>query len=244
VQSAQLNVTKAQNALLDAQNALADYTIRAPFAGTIAKVDVKKGDQASSGTSAATIITASQIAELALNEVDAAKVKIRQKARLTFDAIDDLSIDGSVASVDTLGTVSQGVVSYNVKIDFTTRDARVKPGMTVNADIEIGSASGLVIPASAIKSQNGQRYVLAFDPPFQATPGRSTEVVTERVPKQIPIETGLSDDTVTQILSGLTEGMQIVVRQSNGTTQIQQAPSLFGNPGARQGGSGAVRIAR
>src|SRR6185503_5946600 len=109
------------------------YTVRAPFSGTIAKLSVDKGDQASSGTTVATIISKNQIADLSLNEVDAAKVTVGQKATLTFDAVEDLSIAGAVASVDTLGTVSQGVVSYVVKIQFTTQDERVKPGMSVNA---------------------------------------------------------------------------------------------------------------
>src|SRR5262249_42286113 len=52
IQSAQLNVTKSQNSVTDAQNTLADYTVRAPFAGTIAKLDINKGDQADSGTAA------------------------------------------------------------------------------------------------------------------------------------------------------------------------------------------------
>src|SRR3989344_9018386 len=57
VRSSQLSVTKAQNALQDAQNNLADYYVRAPFAGTIAAVNIKKYDSAGSGTAIATLIT-------------------------------------------------------------------------------------------------------------------------------------------------------------------------------------------
>ncbi|MDD5433706.1 MAG: hypothetical protein PHE77_03610, partial [Candidatus Pacebacteria bacterium] len=61
------------------------------------------------------------MAEISLNEVDVAKVKIGQRAIITFDAIDELEITGKVEDVDTIGTVSQGVVSYNVKIIFDTQ---------------------------------------------------------------------------------------------------------------------------
>lgn len=217
IQSAQLNVTKAKNAVTDAQNTLADYAIRAPFAGTIAKVDMKKGDSASSGTAAATIITKDQIADLSLNEVDAAKVKAGQKATLTFDAIDGLTIAGTVASVDTLGTVTQGVVSYNVKINFTTQDERVKPGMTANANIIVQTAQdALTVPSSAVKTQNGQSYVLVFDPAL--TNIDTTQSVSSTVtPKSASVITGISDDTNIQIISGLSLGQQIVVRTVSGS---------------------------
>jgi RND family efflux transporter MFP subunit len=246
LQSAELTVTKAQNALLDAQNTLADYAIRAPFAGTIAKVDVKRGDQASSGTSAVTIITKDQIAELSLNEVDAAKVKVGQKATLTFDAIEDLSIAGTVASVDTLGTVTQGVVSYAVKIDFNTQDARVKPGMTVNANIIVQTAQDVLsVPSSAIKNQNGQSYVQVFRPPLPESTDNTTGVLTPRVPENVSVVTGISDDTSVQIVTGLQLGEQIVVRSVSGTASAVPSRATAGgntrNAGFGGPGGGALR---
>ena len=43
--------------------------------------------------------------------------------------------DVPVAEIDTIGTVSQGVVTYNVKIGLDTQDERVKSGMSVSAVI-------------------------------------------------------------------------------------------------------------
>ena len=117
IRSQELSLQQKRNALYDAQSALADYTIKAPFDGVIAAVNVKIGD-AVGGSAIATIVTKQQIAELSLNEVDAAKIKLGQKAIMTFDAIDGLEITGRVADLDTIGTVSQGVVTYNFKIVF------------------------------------------------------------------------------------------------------------------------------
>jgi HlyD family secretion protein len=159
-QAALLSYQKTQNSYQDAQDALADYVVRAPFAGTIAQVGLQKYDQASASSAVAVLVTKQQIATLSLNEVDAAKVKTGQKVTLTFDAIDGLTINGTVAEVDTVGTVSQGVVSYTVKIGFDSQDTRILPGMTVNATIVTASKdSALVVPSSAIKTQGTQTYV-------------------------------------------------------------------------------------
>ena len=110
VQSQKLVIRQKENALADAKAALADYSVCAPFGGTVAAVNVKKGDSVSSGIALATLITEQKIAEVSLNEVDVAQVKAGQRATLTFDAVPDLSISGEVAEIDSLGTVSQGVV--------------------------------------------------------------------------------------------------------------------------------------
>ena len=135
---------------------LADYTVRAPFDGVIAEFNVKKGDTVSAGSSVGMLVTKQQIATISLNEVDAAKVKVGQKATLIFDAVSDLTITGEVAEVDAVGTVSQGVVSYNVKVVFDVQDERIKPGMTVTANIIISSKPNvLMVKTSAIKNQDG-----------------------------------------------------------------------------------------
>ncbi|MEY4744634.1 MAG: hypothetical protein RL272_579, partial [Candidatus Parcubacteria bacterium] len=135
VQSQRLSLKQRQDALTDAQTKLADYVVRAPFDGTVAKFSLKKGDPISSGTVVATMITPQKFAEISLNEVDAVKVKQSDKATLTFDAIEGLEITGEVADVDLLGTVSQGVVTYNAKIVFDTQDTRVRSGMSLNAKV-------------------------------------------------------------------------------------------------------------
>ena len=241
IQSSQLSVTKAQNALQDAQTALSDYTVRAPFSGTLANVNIHRGDQASSGSAIATLISGNQIADLSLNEVDAAKVKVGDKATLTFDAIDDLSIAGTVASINQLGTVSQGVVSYTIKIQFSTADDRVKPGMTVNANIIIDTHQNvLTVPSSAIKTQGANNFVQVFTPPLSDT-GGTAGTVSAIAPQQVPVTVGLSDDTNTEIVSGLTEGQQIVTRTITGTAAAATTGTRTTTPG-RGGFGGGIRL--
>ncbi len=225
VASQELSVKQRENALSDAKEKLADYYIRAPFDGIVAKVNVKKGDSISSA-SAVTFITKQRTAEISLNEVDAAKIKIGEKTTLTFDAVPDLSLVGEVSEIDTVGSVTQGVVTYNVKIVFATQDERVKPGMSVSAAIITNVKQDiLTVPNSAVKSQGNIHYVEI-----------GSDVSTP--PTQQTVEIGVSNDDSTEIVSGLKEGDQIVTRTvaNQAKPATVSAPSLFG------GGGGGNRI--
>ncbi|MEJ0054151.1 MAG: HlyD family efflux transporter periplasmic adaptor subunit [bacterium] len=218
VRSAELSLTKAKNALQDAKDNLADYYLYAPFAGTVSALDATVGTAA--GSPAVTMIGEEKSAVLSLDEVDAAKIKLGQKATLTFDAIDGLMLTGTVSGIDAVGTVSQGVVTYSVTISLDAGDERVKPGMTVSASIITATApNALSVPSGAIKTMNGASYVQVFDPPLAEANTGSAGTPSPAAPKNVPVETGISDDTSTQILSGLGEGDQVVVRANNGTAK-------------------------
>ena len=205
LQSAQLSIQQRQNSLIDAQQQLADYYVYAPFDGVISSVNVQVGDTASSGTVVATLITQQTIAQISLNEVDAAKVKIGQKVTLSFDALPDLTITGKVTEIETLGTVSQGVVTYTVKIGFDTQDDQVKPGMTVSADIITNIKQDiLLVPSAAVKTQGTTNYVLMPNETVAATNINSTTgTILQTQPRQQTVVIGISDDTSTEITSGL-----------------------------------------
>ncbi len=219
IRTQEIQLNKAKDALTDAQGKLSDYYIRAPFSGIVAKVNVKVGDS-SSGSAIATLITQKKIAGISLNEVDVSKIKLGNKATLTFDAVSDLNITGEVSEIDSLGTVSQGVVTYNVQIAFDTQDNRVKSGMSVSAAIITDTKQDvLLVPNAAVKSQGGAYYV---------------EVPDSTTPIRQPVEIGISNDTMTEITSGLKEGDSIITRTvtSSATTQTSSGSS-FRIPGLR-----------
>jgi HlyD family secretion protein len=246
IQSAQLSVTQKENALQDAKDNLSDYFVRAPFAGTITNFNIKKSDSVSPSTAVGTLITTQQLALISLNEVDVAKIKIGQKATLTFDAVPGLTISGAVSEIDSIGTVAQGVVTYDVKINFDTQDERVKPSMSVSAAIITDIKQDvLTVPNSAIKSTNGQSYVESFGGPLPPPTDGLLGSISKVAPNKIPVEVGLSNDSETEITSGINEGDEIVTRTilPSSTVPAAAAPSLFGSGGggANRGGGG-VRI--
>jgi len=236
LQSSQLNVDQAQTALSQAQTNLDNYTVRAPISGTLAILNLHVGDTVSNGTNAATEISPQQIVDLSLNEVDAAKVSAGQKATLTFDAIPDLTLTGIVSNVSPLGTVTQGVVSYTVKIATDAQDPRVKAGMTVNADIQSAVHQNvLIVPSSAVKTTNGSSYVQVFKPAIVDT--ATSPITTNQTPQNVPVTVGISDDTNTEIMSGLTDGEQIITKTTGGTATKTAASTATSRTG---GGAGNV----
>ncbi|HOX21677.1 MAG TPA: efflux RND transporter periplasmic adaptor subunit [Candidatus Paceibacterota bacterium] len=201
IKSQQSAITQKESALADAKENLNEYYITAPFTGIIAQLNVHTGDSVDSlqsyGT-VATLISNDLYASVTLNEVDAANVKAGQKAMLTFDAIEGLDVVGQVDEIDAIGTVSQGVVSYNVKIAFATTDVRIKSGMSVSATIITDSKTDvLLIPNAALKSQGDVNYV---------------QVLENNAPVNKTVEIGLVNDDYTEITSGLTEGDKVITK--------------------------------
>lgn len=247
LQAKELAVEQRENALADAKERLADYSVRAPFDGVIGNLNVKNGDSLSSGAAIATLMTKQQIAEISLNEVDAAKVKVDQKANLAFDAVDGLNITGKVSDMDTIGTVTQGVVTYDVKIAFDTQDDRVKSGMSVSASIITDVKQDvLLIPNSAVKSAGNSSYV---EMPSEAISANMTAsangIMFKDPPRQQAIQVGLSNDSYTEVADGLKEGDQIIIRTiAPKSAQTQTSTSnMFQSGNARRssgGGGGAM----
>lgn len=247
ITSQQLSIKQRSNALADAAQTLADYTIRSPIDGVVAKVNVQKGNNASGV--AASIVASQRLAIIPLNEVDVAKIKNGEKVTLTFDALPDLSISGKVAEIDTLGTVSQGVVTYNVKVAFDTQDPRVKPGMSVTGAIITDLKQDvLTIPNSAIKTRGTETYVQMPDKNEAGSVRSSTlsGVLLSQPLQEQTIVTGLANSTITEVVSGLNEGDVLITRTivtaPKAVTPATSATSLLGGAGgnAARGLGGAT----
>lgn len=234
IQSQELTISQRINSLNDARQTLSDYTVKAPFDGVIAALSVKVNDTVSQGTAVATLVTKKQIATISMNEVDVAKIAMGDKVTLTFDALANLSISGEVAEIDTIGTVAQGVVSYNVKISFDTQEAQIKPSMSVSANIITETKTDvLLVPNGAVQSDNNGSYV---------------QILENGQPKSVAVVVGISNDTSTEIISGLNEGDKVITQTIDPNKKTTAAPAgtsilggLGGGGGARTGGGGNFR---
>ncbi len=245
-----LDIQSQELSIQAAEETYNDYFIYAPIDG-ILSLAVEPTNTISSGETIGTIVSKQKIATILLNEIDAAKVEVGDKATLTFDAINNLSIAGHVSDVSVIGTVSSGVVSYTITITLDTDDVRIKPGMSVNASIVTDVESNvLTVPNSAIKTQGSVSYVQELNQKVSAAQA-AAGVTSSTGPKNVPVIVGVSNSTVTEILSGLSQGDQVITKTtaSAGATPVAStlaAPSIFGaaGGGARGGGggAGAVRI--
>ncbi len=161
-----LTVVRAQlnNANANLSNAQANYDSRiitAPFDGQIGGLTAQIGQQISSNDVLGKIITAQKVINISLNEVDAAKIGLNNTVILTFDALPDTTIHGHVLYIDPLGSVSQGVVSYGIRVALDEQNEQIKTGMTASADIStVKHENTLVVPSSAIKTIGTKKFIM------------------------------------------------------------------------------------
>jgi multidrug efflux pump subunit AcrA (membrane-fusion protein) len=244
VQGQQISIENAQLALQTAQQNLADCTIRSPIAGTVATVSATIGETVSSP--AVTVVGSGEEADVTLNEVDAAKVALGDQTTLTFDALPDLSLAGQVIEIDPVGTVSQGVVNYTVEISFTqpantSSTDLVKPGMTVTAAIVSQVDQNVIaVPNAAVTTAGGESYILEPATPVSSAvlAASASGGVTLPATKEVAVTIGLSNDTMTEITSGVNVGDQIITQSI--TTSASTNSGTTGSTGLRLGGAGAT----
>lgn len=213
-----LNMQSQQLSVDQAQRNYNNCFVTAPFSGVVAQISAKISHPVNSGDTIATVITEGEIAKITLDEIDSTKVKVGQATDLTFDAIDGLDIKGTVSKVDNLGTVSSGVVSYTVTITLDTTDSRIKPGMSVNATITTESRLNVIlVPNVAIKTGIGNRHYVEISNDQEAKNSKSKILTSSIAPKRQTVEVGSSNDTVTEITSGLNEGDLVVIKTTTST---------------------------
>ncbi|HEY5220807.1 MAG TPA: HlyD family efflux transporter periplasmic adaptor subunit [Candidatus Paceibacterota bacterium] len=258
----QISLQTAENNLTTAQENLAYTSVTAPIAGTVSAITATVG--ATPGSNAVTIVGDGEVAAVTLNEIDAAKVTLGDPVTLTFDALPDVSLAGTVVELDPVGTVSQGVVSYAVQIGFsqpadTSSTNQVKPGMSVTANIVTQVAENVIaVPNAAVVTSGGSSYIIEPSTPLSAADlaSSATGGIVLSGTKQVPVTVGLANDTMTEIDSGVNVGDQIITETiksssaakttaSTGGTSALQLLGGTGGGGTKTfggGGAGAVRV--
>lgn len=224
------SLESARDALSDAQDSLSDYTLVAPIDGVIANVSVYEKDTVSPSTAIATLLTESMIANVTLNEVDIASIKVGQKATITFDAIEDLSVAGTVVTVDMIGSASQGVVGYGVKIAFLTNDERVKSGMSASVAIITDAKTDiLAVPNAAVETSGNTDTVSVLSGTFDEVV--ATTVGIPGMPEYREVTIGASNDEWTEITGGLKEGEYVVIKTISGSAQSSSSAKTASSSG-------------
>ncbi len=210
-----------------AYQATQNLIIKAPSSGTVANLSYKIGDKVTANTGGVSaagatgasanatggspVLTIANLSEytvrLALNEVDVPKVKNGQTAQLTLDAFQGKKFKGKVTHVDSLGTNTAGVITYNIVVEITNPEDTIRPAMTANVDIEVDKANDvLTVPNSAIKPYEGKKAVQVVDPQTKTA-------------KYIPVEVGIKSPERTEIKSGVSEGTQVITGSKNGAVE-------------------------
>lgn len=149
--------------------------------------------------------------QIDLGESDIVKVIPGEEAVLDVTAVDNKEYKGKVVRVDSVGTDEAGVIRFAVFIEVSNPDEKLKPGMSVDAEIITKELKDvLVVPNSAVKPYKGGRAV--------RVPGENGEV------EFIPVKIGVRGKSNTQILEGIEAGQEVITALSNDSIE---RPGLF-----------------
>jgi len=201
-------VTQAEAQVAAVQSRLSDRVIVAPVDGIVTQVNNTVGETSSLASPVLVMLPNDPYyVEVDISEADIAKVKVGDKASFTLDAYgSDNNFTGVVMSVEPAETVISGVIYYKVKISYDKTDKEVKSGMTANIDITTASKDNvLFVPQRAVKSKDGKKVI---------------DVMVVKAKNQIEtkeVTVGLKGDNgMIEILSGLSDGDEVVVYTKNG----------------------------
>jgi len=131
-------------------------------------------------------------------ESDASRIAPNQNVDVTFDAVPELVRHGTVLAVAPSATATSGVVSYYVTVLLTETDPRLRDGQTAEAAVRVEELRDVpAVPNAAVHRDGGQTTV--------------TVVGFDGSQHTVPIQAGVVGDNLTQVVSGLTVGDEVVV---------------------------------
>jgi HlyD family secretion protein len=167
VQQAQAQVQQAEAALRLAEVNLTHTTIVSPIDGIVVSRTVDVGQTVAASLSAPTLFTIAndlkQMQVIAnIDQADIGLVEQAKSVKFTVDAFPGKDFDGKIEEMRLNPTNVQNVVTYNVVIDVSNPEQKLKPGMTANLTITIDERNNVLkVPNSALRftplDANGQR---------------------------------------------------------------------------------------
>jgi RND family efflux transporter MFP subunit len=134
---AESNLDLAHSTLTSAQNAITQTEVGAPFAGTVANVEVEVGEQALAGQTVVTIgdISTWLIETTDVSELEVVRLAVGDRASITFTALPGLTVEGTVDRIQVRGTSDDGGVVFAVAIRPDAFNAQLQWGMSATARI-------------------------------------------------------------------------------------------------------------
>jgi RND family efflux transporter MFP subunit len=217
LRSARTNVESAQLAVEEAERRLSEMVIRAPVSGTVLSVDVELGSIVASGITSvsggSSVVTIADLSDLRvigqIDEAQVGEVRAGQDVTVRVDAFSDRTFTGRVERVSPLGETTSNVVTFDVEIAVTDKDASLlRSGMS--ADLEIVTTrheNVVLVPITAVQGQGGRQFVTMAS-------GERREV-----------RTGGTDGTSMVVLEGLRAGEQIASASSTAAVSSSRSGS-------------------
>ncbi len=238
VTSAEADLAVSAAELKVQESALAKSTIYAPIDGVILTRSVDPGQTVAASLSAPILFVIAEDLrrmklEAGIDEADIGMVAEKQKAHFSVDAFTGKSFNALISKIAFASQTTDNVVTYEAQLDVDNSDLSLRPGMTANVDIITREANGvLTIPNAAFRYQpaaapkaTSWSLTSLFMPRFPRNTAKETAkpaadgtrtiyVLQDGTATAAQVKTGSTDGLMTEILSGLTEGDQVVTAES------------------------------
>jgi HlyD family secretion protein len=207
IQAAEAGYRAAEVAVRDAENSLGDAVIYSPMSGVVLERLVTEGSVVVStlasfaqGDVMFSIGDLSRMKAYAgVDENDIGSVRIGQNCVVDVDAYPDETFDGTVLKIHPQADTQSGVTSFTAEIEVPNPDGRLMAGMSCEVEIVTETLENiLLVPDRAIAERDDRAFVFVVD--------------EEKHIEAREIETGKTNYEETEVLSGLEEGEQVIVR--------------------------------
>ena len=240
IEVAEAQVKQAQ-AVLDAAELDLKYTvIRSPVHGIVIARNVEVGQTVTAGFQTPTLfLIALDLMQMQVDtnvsESDIGGIAEGKEASFSVDAYPGEQFQGRVRQVRNAPISVQNVVTYNVVVGVDNRDLRLKPGMTANVSIIVARKEQVLkVPNAALRftppkseradsqgpGTGGDRAATGSNAALPVVTSGVPSALTKTVweispsgdPEAVPIQSGISDGTATEVVSGkLKEGDAVIV---------------------------------
>ncbi len=192
--------------------------IRSPVDGTVIARNIDVGQAVAATLTAPTLFTIAQDlhhmqVHAAVDEADIGEVHAAQNATFTVDAFRDQVFPAVVNEVRNAPQTLSNVVTYDVVLDVTNPDLKLRPGMTANVLILIAQKTQVVaVPNEALRFRPvaGPSVSSMKVASMEARPGAAVYVPQGRVASRVPIKLGISDGNMTEV-EGLEAGREVII---------------------------------
>jgi HlyD family secretion protein len=210
LKQARAEVLQNEAGLKQLEEELSYTTIVAPMDGVILSRDVEIGDAVSSilvlGSTATLVMTEGDVNQVyvqgKVDEADIAHVYLGQAARIKVESFRDRTFLGKVTKIAPLGVEKDNVTTFEVRVSIDNPGGELKANMTANAEILLDEHKNvLTVPENAVAYDN-QKNAFVDLPDKNQKDGM----------RKIPVKVGLSNGSVTEIVSGLNLGDQVVLQ--------------------------------
>ena len=223
-ESARLSFDKARQTVASsrenvqkAQTNLGYATITSPIDGVVLSKSVEEGQTVAASFNTPELFTIAQdltdmrvIANI--DEADIGGVKEGQRVSFTVDAFPDDHFSGEVTQVRQQATTQSNVVTYEVVISAPNKDLKLKPGLTANVTIfTMEKNDVLAAPAKALRFTPNEALLKKGQKIENVEAPEKVWTLEGDVFKAHKVETGLTNGMLTEIVSGINEGTEVLV---------------------------------